>query len=70
MWAELCTSNEQPTYLVVSVVVVVSVPLRALPQGGEDEASEVGGAGCSQSHWMGANVSVSESINTEVIVLF
>lgn len=54
------SSNEQPAYLVISGVVVVSVPLRALPQGSQDEPSEVGGTSCSQSHWMGANASMSD----------
>lgn len=52
--------DKKPAYSVISGVVVVSVPLRALPHGSQDEPSEVGGTGCSQSHWMGANMSVSD----------
>lgn len=58
-------SNEQPAYLVISGVVVVSVALSSLPQSGQDKPSEVGGASCSQSHWIEANVSLSEYLGSD-----
>lgn len=68
--ADLCMPNDQSAYLVISHVVVFSVPLSSLPQGGQDEPSEVGGTSCSQSHWVEANMSLSERIIAEVIELF
>lgn len=61
--------NELPAYLVISGVVVVSVALRALPQGSQDEASEVGGPGSNQGHWMEERASVSDKEETRVNIL-
>ena len=38
-------------YLKTSGIVVILSPLPALPQGDEDEASEIGWAGRDQSYW-------------------
>lgn len=45
------------SYLEISSVVLIPVSLCTLLQGNEDEPSEVGRAGCSQSHWVEANIS-------------
>lgn len=42
------------SHLEISSVVLIPVPLCTLPQGDEDEPSEVGRAGCRQSHWVEA----------------
>lgn len=43
------------SYLEISSVVLIPVPFCTLLQGDEYEPSEVGRAGCSQSHWVEAN---------------
>lgn len=52
------------SYLEISSVVLIPVSLRTLLQGDEYEPSEVGGAGCSQSHWVEANIS---DVNVDLI---
>lgn len=52
------------SYLEISSVVLIPVSLPTLLQGNQYEPSEVGGAGCSQSHWVEANIS---DVNVDLI---
>lgn len=56
------------SHLEISSVVLIPVPLCSLPQGHEDEPSEVGRAGRRQSHWWGHNISGVRNTEQEMQV--